>query len=71
MYAEPGFYPYTAELQFYQPVQLMLGTKAGTSAATWHSSIVGAITKNCTNFIAEGALGLVDQFKNDFQRAHQ
>lgn len=70
MYAEPGYYPYSVELKFYQPVKLSLQDNVGTTAATWHSSFVGAVTQDMADFIGDSALNLVDGFIHDYRVAN-
>lgn len=67
MEGAPGLYPYSAVLNCYQPVKLILNDDMSTMAITWTADFVGVVSADYATFIAEESLGLADVFRNDFR----
>ena len=67
VHAGRGLYPFGVEVRFYQAVRLAHDAAAPTVAATWATSIVGLTSYDNLGIIPEAALGLLDDFIEDFQ----
>lgn len=67
MEGAPGLYPYSAILNCYQPVKLILNDDLSTMAITWTADFVGVVSADYASFIAEESVGLADVFKNDYR----
>lgn len=65
-----GLVPFTVTLQFIQPVQLVLGTRATIPAATWESSTLGLVSSDNLPWITDAVLALVDEFISDFRQTN-
>jgi len=61
-----GLYPFSVEVRFYQAVRLARDPSATTVAATWSASIVGIASHDHLRLIPEAALGLLEDFIEDF-----
>lgn len=59
-------YPYSIELNFYQPVKLVLKGDLRSMASTWNMGQVGLVSENMLYLIAEEAVHAANQFKQEF-----
>lgn len=59
-------YPYSIELNFYQPVKLVLKGDLQSMASTWNMGQVGLVSENMLYLIAEEAASATNQFKQEF-----
>lgn len=59
-------YPYSIELNFYQPVKLVLKGDLQSMASTWNMGQVGLVSENTLYLIAEEAAHATNQFKQEF-----
>lgn len=59
-------YPYSIELNFYQPVKLVLKGDLRSMASTWNMGQVGLVSENMLYLIAEEAAHAANQFKQEF-----
>lgn len=67
MDAGQGLVPFSISLRFYQPVRLMLNRDLQTSASTWETGLVGIVSYDQMHIIQESAIGLIEEFINDFR----
>ena len=63
-------YPFSIELDFYQPVKLRLNRDLGTIASTWNRGQVGIVSGVLLNVIAEEAVYATKQFKDEFSEVN-
>lgn len=66
MKAPDGTYPFAVELNFYQPVKLVLNRDLQTMASTWNKGQVGIVSENNLSLIANEAVRTVNLFKEDY-----
>ncbi len=59
-------YPYSIELNFYQPVKLVLKGDLQSMASTWNMGQVGLVSENMLRLIADEAVFAAKQFKQEF-----
>ena len=67
VHAGRGLYPFGIEIRFYQAVRLERKASSPTVAATWGTSIVGVASYDHLGIIPEAALGLLEDFVDDFR----
>ena len=67
MRAANDTYPFSIELNFYQPVKLVLNRDLRTMAATWNKGQVGIVSSNMFHVIAEEAVYSTNLFKEEYQ----
>ena len=60
-------YPFSIELNFYQPVKLVLNRDLQSTASTWDMSQIGIVSENQLSRIAEQAVYAADLFKHEYQ----
>ncbi len=65
-----GLVPFTVSAGFYQDVRLAAGGRE-MSAITWDESVLGVVSQNLIQTIAESIDGLVDQFVEDYLAANR
>lgn len=70
MDAGQGLVPFAITLHFYQPVKLTLNRDQQTSASTWESDMVGMVSYDRMNFIQDAAVGLMQDFIDDFRQVN-
>ena len=70
MQAAKQLYPYSIELNFYQPVKLILQYDLQTTATTWNSGLVGLVSGDLIHQISEEAVYASTLFKDAFERVN-
>lgn len=70
MHAGQGLIPFSVEVNFYQPVKLVLNRDIQTSASTWNSGYLGMVSYDRTSLIRESLLKELDNFVREFQAAN-
>lgn len=65
-----GQIPFAVEVRFFQAVRLLRDPSLTTVAATWESSLVGLTYPNQLPIITEAAVGLVQEFAEDWHRVN-
>ena len=68
MDAGQGLVPFSVSVRFYQPVKLSLNRDLQTSASTWETGMVGIVSYDRLNVIKESAVGLLQDFIDDYNR---
>lgn len=58
--------PFAIELNFYQPVKLVLNNDLKTMASTWNKGQIGIVTENMLSVIVEEAVYASNLFKEEF-----
>ncbi|GAB5407654.1 MAG: hypothetical protein BalsKO_00190 [Balneolaceae bacterium] len=66
MRASNQTYPFSVDLNFYQPVKLVLNRDLQSMASTWNKGQVGLVTENMLHVIAEEAVYISNLFKDEF-----
>lgn len=67
MKAANNTYPFSIEVNFYQPVKLVLNRDMQTMAATWNKGQVGIVSADMFHVIAREAVYTAGLFKSDFE----
>ncbi|RNC83845.1 MAG: hypothetical protein ED557_08720 [Balneola sp.] len=62
--------PFSIELNFYQPVKLVLNRDLKTMAITWNKGQVGLVSENMIPIIVEEAVALSSLFKDAFEEVN-
>ncbi len=62
--------PFSIELNFYQPVKLVLNRDLKTMAITWNKGQVGIVSENMIPIIVEEAVALSSLFKDAFEEVN-
>lgn len=70
MDAGQGLVPFSISLDFYQPAQLTLNRNLQTSVSTWQTGLVGIVSYDRMNIIGESAVGILDDFINDYNQVN-
>ncbi|MDX1639043.1 MAG: hypothetical protein R3281_13805 [Balneolaceae bacterium] len=70
MDAGRGLVPFSVSIDFYQPARLTLNRDMETSVSTWQTGLVGIVSYDQMNIIGESAVGLLDDFINDYNRVN-
>jgi len=70
VHAGRGLYPFGIEIRFYQAVRLTRDAAGPTVATTWATSIVGLASYDNLGLVPETALGLLEEFVDDFRRVN-
>ena len=70
MDAGRGLVPFSISLDFYQPVKLTLNRDTQTSASTWQTGVVGIVSYDRLNVIAESAVDLLQDFIDDYHQVN-
>lgn len=70
MEASDNLYPFTIEMNFYQPVKLILNGDLETMAITWNKSQIGLVSKDMVNVIAEESIYASELFLEEFNRVN-
>lgn len=68
MRASNNTYPFSIEMNFYQPVKLVLNRNLQTMASTWNSGQVGIVSEDLLSVIASEVVLATDTFKENFQK---
>lgn len=68
MKASNGTYPFAIEMNFYQPVKLVLNRDLQSMASTWNKGQIGIVSEDMLNVIAEEAIYASNVFKEEFIR---
>ena len=63
---EQGLVPFAVNTQFFQPVQIKR-QRFSTTACTWDTGLVGLVSYDNLDMIADAAVGSVTNFIDDFQ----
>lgn len=67
MRAANNTYPFSIELNFYQPVKLVLNRDLQTMAATWNKGQVGIVSPDMFHIIANEAVYSASLFSDEYQ----
>lgn len=59
-------YPYSIELNFYQPVKLVLKNDLQSMASTWNKGQIGVVSEDLLHLIVEQAVYTANLFKDEF-----
>ena len=59
-------YPFAIELNFYQPVKLVLNRDMQTMASTWNAGQIGIVSEDLLIRIANEAVYAANEFKNEY-----
>ena len=70
MDAGQGLIPFSVEVNFYQPVKLVLNRDIQTSASTWNTGYLGIVSYDRMNLIRRSILRQLDNFINEFKQAN-
>ncbi len=68
MKASNGTYPFSIEMNFYQPVKLVLNRDLQSMASTWNKGQVGIVSENMLQMIIDEAIFASNIFKDEFIR---
>ena len=68
MKASNSTYPFSIEMNFYQPVKLVLNRDLQSMASTWNKGQVGIVSENMLQMIGEEAIFASNVFKDEFIR---
>jgi hypothetical protein len=66
MEAANNTYPFSIELNFYQPIKLILNRDLQTMGVTWNKGQIGIVSHNMMHVIAEEAVYTSNLFKDAF-----
>lgn len=66
MKASNNTYPFSIEMNFYQPVKLVLNRDLKTMASTWNRGQIGIVTLDMMHIIEEEVIYASNLFKNEF-----
>tara|TARA_R110000868_G_scaffold235273_8_gene489125 strand:+ start:32096 stop:32590 length:495 start_codon:yes stop_codon:yes gene_type:complete len=66
MRASNQTYPFSIELNFYQPVKLILNRDLQSMASTWNKGQIGVVSENMLHIISEEAVHVSNLFKDEF-----
>ncbi len=70
MRASNQTYPFSIELNFYQPVKLVLNRDLRTMASTWNKGQVGVVSENMIQVVASQVVASSDLFKDEFNEVN-
>lgn len=70
MRASNQTYPFSIEMNFYQPVKLVLNRDLQTMASTWNKGQVGVVSANMIHVIAAEAVNASNLFKDEFEEVN-
>ncbi|MBO6523274.1 MAG: hypothetical protein JJ971_05565 [Balneolaceae bacterium] len=70
MRASNQTYPFSIEMNFYQPVKLVLNRDLQTMASTWNKGQVGVVSENMMHIIAAEAVNATNLFKDEFEEVN-
>ena len=70
MEMERGLVPFAINMQFFQRVELPRKKRESLIACTWDTGLVGLVSLDNLDMIAESAVGSVDLFIDDFQQTN-
>lgn len=70
MDAGQGLIPFSVEINFYQPVKLVLNRDIQTSASTWNSGYLGIVSYDRMDLIRRSMLSELENFIREFKRAN-
>ncbi len=68
MKASNNTYPFAIEMNFYQPVKLILNRDLQSMASTWNKGQVGIVSEDMLTMIGEEAIFASNIFKEEFVR---
>jgi hypothetical protein len=63
-------YPYSIELNFYQPVKLVLKNDLQSMASTWNKGQIGVVSEDLLHLIVEQAVYTSNLFKDEFMEVN-
>lgn len=63
-------YPYSIELNFYQPVKLVLKNDLQSMASTWNKGQIGVVSEDLLPLIVEQAVYTANLFKDEFMEVN-
>lgn len=70
MRASNQTYLFSIEINFYQPVKLVLNRDLQSMASTWNKGQLGMVTENMLHVIAEEAVNVSTLFKEEFEEVN-
>lgn len=70
MRASNQTYPFSIELNFYQPVKLVLNRDLQTMASTWNKGQIGVVSENMIHIIADEVVAVSNLFKDEFEEVN-
>jgi hypothetical protein len=70
MKASNNTYPFSIEMNFYQPVKLVLKGDLQSMASTWNKGQIGIVSENMLEVIVEEAIYTSRVFKEEFQQVN-
>jgi hypothetical protein len=68
MQASNGTYPFAIEMNFFQPVKLILNRDLQSMASTWNKGQVGIVSEDMLQMISDEAIQASNIFKDEFIR---
>ena len=70
MRASNQTYPFSIEMNFYQPVKLVLNRDMQTMASTWNKGQIGLVSQNMIQIISTEAVNASNLFKDEFEEVN-
>ena len=70
MELEQGLVPFAINMQFFQRVELPRKKRESLIACTWDTGLVGLVSYDNLDVIAESAVGSIDLFIDDFRQVN-
>lgn len=70
MRASNQTYPFSIEMNFYQPVKLVLNRDMQTMASTWNKGQIGLVSGNMIHIIASETVNATNLFKDEFEEVN-
>lgn len=70
MRASNNTFPFSIELNFYQPVKLVLNRDLQTMASTWNKGQIGVVSPDRIDLIAAEAVYISRLFKEEFRQVN-
>jgi len=70
MEMDNGLIPFSITLRLYQPVKLSLNRDLQTSAITWRTGMVGLVSYDQIETIADASTNMIEEFIDDYNSAN-
>ena len=70
MRASNQTYPFSVEMNFYQPVKLVLNRDMQTMASTWNKGQIGLVSENMIHIISSETVNATNLFKDEFEEVN-
>jgi len=71
METEVGYIPFAINIDFFQPVKLVLSGNKQMMASTWETGSVAMVSPDRMEFLEQSALAMVEGFIQDFNGVNQ